>query len=152
MLRLAWGWQPSSDCGWRRHWPWIESALEAEYSPDTFCAKSVRSSIYVKGYTHQEASLSQPPAPSTPTAVIRSEQASQGRWIIHTDTYCLQTHTHTIPYKQMVIQRDSRAKLWQNMSKSYCCCKRKSFVCVRVNCWCLLTDVGVSFKLRNFSK
>lgn len=70
---LPWGGRPSSDCGWRHHRPWIESALAAECSPDTiYYAKSVRSAISLKAYTHQEASLSQPSAASTTTAVIRS--------------------------------------------------------------------------------
>lgn len=37
-----------------------------------FGAKSVRSTIHLKGYTQQEASLSQPPAPCTTATIIRS--------------------------------------------------------------------------------
>lgn len=94
-----------------RHQPWIESALLAEFSPDTIFAKTVRNAMCLKGYTHQEASLSQPPAQSTTTTVLASWPKSMDNtqtWSLCTIIHLLSSYTHT----QFLV--DSYSKRQQN--------------------------------------
>lgn len=84
-------WAPS--CPEAQLTMWMVVSEWAECSPDISGAKSVRSSNFLKSYTHQEATLSLPPASNITTDVIGvSRLASKDGWYIQTCSQLVLIH------------------------------------------------------------